>query len=294
MVRVLSTQTWPFGLRLLIPVRQCTKEFMSIEARSSMYRFQPQEERVPTSDMLTSTTTSSNDLISLLKLWHEGYQDPIWAYNHLHDLESVWWVMASFLFTKDFKVEYAPGTQQLPEHVETPERRARRIAVLEGFAASLFKFVTDREREHVFCYRQSLNYGLERLPPFLRGIGLLLNYARLRIMNAYIAAEQHYPVIIPRVEPKRYQELRQALAEMKGCANNEKLKYTVKIDRSIYAARRLLWDAQEAQVPASKPTKRKQEDDTTDAVDGALPDPSSSSAIVASANGSKKARTDTA
>lgn len=261
-----------------------------------MYRFQPEQERKPVSNMLNSNnapTLPSKAVISAIRHRRAGgSKDPIWFYNPLHDLESVWWLMAFFLFTKDFKVEYASGTQPIPEYMEPPEQRVKRITLLEKFAADLF--VTGLKREDIFRFHTSLDYGLNHLPPFLQEIGLLLDDAQLWITNAYKSAEKHYPVINPRVEPEVYQQLQCILAEMKAWANNTELKYTVKIDRSIYAvARRLLRDAQEAQAPVSKPTKRKQGDDATDAADGAQPDPSSTSTIGASASGSKKARTDT-
>jgi hypothetical protein len=196
---------------------------MSIEARVGMFKFQPP--------------------MSFFK--GARVKRPVWFYNPLHDLESIWWMMVFFLFNKDFTVVYKGGIPEAsPGPTESDTDRSTRIKAQMEFAQHLFLF--NDLRDSCLAYHNFLGMKLDCLHPAVSDIGPWLEEARLRVHQAYTRAEMEPEYIGRNVAQGLYDRLQECLGS--GAELAETDKYSAKVAMSIYQAVRMLQNLERTSV----------------------------------------------
>lgn len=222
---------------------------MSVEVHESTYLFA--ESPTPLDTAITpehrvQTPDSSNDNVldgprGLPRRPPPAYpSEPIdalhhWFYNPLHDLESVWWMMAFFLFTKELRPVFLPGVKESDEFVEDADNRASRVRRQEQFAAKLFLTASGTRRLLVITKMFSARLS-HYLPPALYPLGLELERARDALVQCYRAAERDIASIDHQVAEGAHTMLRDCLDSMVVEVSND--EFDLQIAMSIYKASR--------------------------------------------------------
>ena len=115
--------------------------FMAVELEIQAYFFEPLDSRDRAGDTLpySDLTEGKGHLQSVSKshvsVPHKGAPTPF-RYNPLHDLESLWWIAAFFLFKRDVVLDEEEACQPA-------ERARRRVWICRGslFQASAVNFL---------------------------------------------------------------------------------------------------------------------------------------------------------
>lgn len=120
-----------------------------------------------------------------------------WFYNPLHDMESMFWLMAYYVLFRDV---YLPDSPRFPPPFaeESEAERARRIKAQFEFVQCLFVQRDLSERQALMMVHNSLSDKLKEAPlhPALRPIGVCLLQARSALHNAYTNAEKSLPILL--------------------------------------------------------------------------------------------------
>jgi hypothetical protein len=103
-----------------------------------------------------------------------------WTHNHLHDLESLWWVTVWIVIYNHFRLPNEP----LPE-LEQTTLYLRQAQILFP------PIMVDRHR--ISSFRGSFLMNCEGLPENKRGALDLLDFLRLRLIDDYVAVESTLP-----------------------------------------------------------------------------------------------------
>lgn len=157
-------------------------------------------------------------------------------YNPLHDLESIWWIMAYFVINKDIKLacKSTKEHERLAELEESEDDRVARISAQSRFAERLF--IGHDERASTFIVAYHLKNQLKNLHPAMRRIGAILNQARFYLCEAYTDAErQPSRIDYGRVKSNNlYAQLQTCLSTTIKLADQE--LYSIRLTQSIHKA----------------------------------------------------------
>lgn len=148
-----------------------------------------------------------------------------WSYNPLHDMESVWWLAAYFLFAKDFKIV-------LDGRETREEQDTNRIEKQESFAATLFLTATRDERLTAFAMDNFLARKLVLLPPCLVVAGEYLDQIRQDLMATYREAEKNVDLITHDVAASVNPDMQDNLEKMARHVHSKTL--AVEVKQSIF------------------------------------------------------------
>ena len=171
-----------FSGKSLIASQQGSMDFMSIEVAARIYRFYPHRPR-SSEDILAEyykelSALEGNDLDV-----ETAVTDAPFCHNHLHDLESLWWVAAWVAFHKDF---LAIGTKSSITLLDAMKRL--------NLARILFPPVSGMlTRQNGFQYVSSFQDACRQLGPEKGLICRGLSFTRRHLINHYYAIEAKLP-----------------------------------------------------------------------------------------------------
>ncbi|KIP06968.1 hypothetical protein PHLGIDRAFT_127925 [Phlebiopsis gigantea 11061_1 CR5-6] len=240
-------------------VRTGTQDFMAVEVHAQAYKYLPKSKRV-NQDPFGPTDQVIQDIAEgivphgagVVILPPELVEELVFTYNPLHDLESVWWVMAFLLINKDAQIVlWDPKERLLPELSETSTARSIRLSKQASFANSLFLHGGERGSLMDIGYEFEKKIA-KHLHPALRVLGEPLNDIRIELIEAYTAAEVDVRAIDHRASQTVLAKLITSLA--RAVTLSSTILFSIKVPSSI--ARSLANDA------SLKVTKRKPSDDT--------------------------------
>ncbi|KIP06495.1 hypothetical protein PHLGIDRAFT_118886 [Phlebiopsis gigantea 11061_1 CR5-6] len=246
-------------------VRTGTQDFMAVEVHAQDYKFLP-ESMIIDQDPFGPADPAIQGLaegiiprrVRVVIPPPELDEELVFTYNPLHDLESIWWVMAFFLINKDVRlVLWGPEKPLLPEFSETPTARSIRLPKQAKFAHSLFLYGRERVRLMEIGYKLK-NKIAKYLHPALRALGAPLNDIRVALIKAYTAAEVDVRNIDHRAAQTVLAQLNTSLAQAAMLSSPD--PFSIEVPSSI--ARSLKNDA------SLKTTKRKPSDNSTIDDDG--------------------------
>lgn len=157
---------------------------------------------------------------------------PAWFYNPMHDLESLWWIMAWFLFSKDFLVtRKTPLLRKILVHEEEDDATRHRRLKEQMYSS---REVFGSKRPMVFMIDDELYDQMQSLHPAVVDIGGLLEEARFDITEAYRKAEIDRQNIDITAVDGLHDKLQLCLQNSATHAEGE--EYSVDIAASIYKA----------------------------------------------------------
>jgi serine/threonine protein kinase len=153
--------------------QQGTMHFMSIEVAAQKFLFRP----LPKLDM--------NDLISVPK--GKALAKILFSPNHLHDLESLWWVAVWTVFYNHFSKK---GTQSPSVILQDAEEQFQ-------LAQALFPSVQHHNtRDHIFQNTGAFEELYDKLPENNRPFGPGLDIIRQLLITHYLAVEAKCPEFV--------------------------------------------------------------------------------------------------
>jgi hypothetical protein len=171
--------------------------------------------------------------------------DPIWFYNPLHDIESIWWLMTFFLYNKDFTTFHkGRAIETSADFSESDSDRSVRIRNQKQFVEGLFVF--NDARHDAFASNLHLRRRLALLSPAVSAIGPWLEEARIQILQAFQRAELAPELIDRNVARDLYGKLQFCLQKCAGLADTD--EYSINIAMSVYQAVRTLQDSERTSV----------------------------------------------
>lgn len=136
--------------------------------------------------------------VPTISLHTETHRRPVpisWYYNPLHDLESVFWLIAYYVLSRDI---YLPDGLDWPPPFkpESNTARAARIKAQYQFVESLFIRRDPPSRIHLLISFEVLKQQLEETPlhPVLFTIGNMLVAARDALQHQFMLAETTLPI----------------------------------------------------------------------------------------------------
>jgi hypothetical protein len=174
----------PFG-KPLIASQQGTMQFMSIEVAAQMFLF------VPSDPGLSSTEVDELDSAMEQGIgiaWTKVPTVPF-SHNHLHDLESLWWVAVWVVFYNYFS-ERTPSNDR-------PSFTLRDANDQLMLARILFPPALESTTRQIgFQHPKSFHNTCDGLPRNKRAIYLRLNLLRRLLVRDYRVIEAEYPLFV--------------------------------------------------------------------------------------------------
>jgi hypothetical protein len=162
----------------LIASQQGTKNFMSIEVAAQDFLFYPSDPG-PSSTGLDETTKQDEGTAET---------EVSFSHNHLHDLESLWWVAVWVVFYNYF-------SEETPSH-DRPSFTLKDAQGQLKLAGTLFPPILDSStRRHGFQLRKFQNL-CDQLPRNKKPIYDRLNLLRRIIISHYSVIEAGYPLSV--------------------------------------------------------------------------------------------------
>jgi Fungal protein kinase len=158
--------------------RQGTMHFMSIEVAAHMFLFLPQQS--------TESTEFQDKLTSIheKRLTNSKLAKVLFTHNHLHDLESLWWVAVWLVFYNHFRDTQQSNEEPLSD-LQDVERQLGLARIL--FPASIESF---RRRDG---FQQLFPEICNDLPSNKHTIGSYLDLLRSNLVTHYSKVETTLP-----------------------------------------------------------------------------------------------------
>jgi hypothetical protein len=200
----------------LIAFQQGTMHFMSIEVAAQEFLFLPRP-RLTTANL---RQRGHQDVISA----PAGQTEVPFSHNHLHDLESLWWVAVWILFYNHFSKE---ETSSRSVTLHDAEQRLR-------LAQTLFPPVrgSDTCRDGFQTVFQKKYY---KLPEDNRPFGANLDVIRQLLITQYNDVEANLPESIDpdSSDDEIYNGFKMIFSELKSDSDGLKLEYLPKIYKEL-------------------------------------------------------------
>src|SRR5712672_3089707 len=168
----------------LIVSQQGTLSFMPIEVASKRFLFLPSRGGTGLTDFKAYRRAREQDGGTAPKAIP-------FSYNHLHDLESLWWIAVWVVFFNHFS-EGTPTPDRPSLSLEDASRQLKSAQTLFPLA------LESTTREHVFQKDEDFLEKCEGLPSNRKAICLLLDFLRQLLINNYKIVEAKHP---PSVNP---------------------------------------------------------------------------------------------
>jgi hypothetical protein len=216
----------------LIASQQGTKNFMSIEVAAQMFLFGPSD-----------TGFSSTEIDGFLDAEGEPESQVPFSHNHLHDLESLWWVAVWVVFYNNF----SKGTPS----PDCPSLTRQDVESQLDLAETLFPATSrSTDRQNSFQLPNSFRDTCNQLPENKKAICRGLNVLRRLLISHYSVIEAKHP---ESVDPESsddeiYDHFIHLFSNLKILSHNVKLEYIP----YIYA--RLLKEEKNSKRTRSEPT----------------------------------------
>ncbi|GJE94402.1 hypothetical protein PsYK624_105710 [Phanerochaete sordida] len=203
-------------------IRTGTDAFMSVEVAERGYRFVPSKLDTAESEPLASTSKPANRLLDLGSERTRGnrsvsshdkkrmLEDAIvvsgpWRYNPLHDMESLWWLCALFVFDKHAILVPEPGKNIPKADLEPEDERDARLPRQRAHSRKVFHNLSTSDRTALLEKDNTLLIQGRNLHPYLRGdIILSLENIRLSLLGCYKLAERNVAAIDRNVADPTY------------------------------------------------------------------------------------------
>ena len=180
--------------------------FMAVELEIQAYFFEPLDSRDRAGDTLpySDLTEGKGHLQSVSKshvsVPHKGAPTPF-RYNPLHDLESLWWIAAFFLFKRDVALDEEDACKP----AERTRRQAQTIAAENLFNISRSTLLAD------FPVFPTV---LTSLHPSVQPIGRRLEDLRKELVETYRNAEKDPSTITHTVADSLHARFRREFADI--------------------------------------------------------------------------------
>ena len=224
----------------LIGSQQGTVQFMSVEVAARKFLFFPP----PTTSLETSRLSRSavgqgqGLAVARVQFYH----------NHLHDLESLWWVTVWIAFYNNFLEGESSHDQPSPSLQDTKEQLR--------LAGTLFpRSLENKTRLLIFQGPTDFPETCDNLSSNKNDLCSDLNFLRLLLLEHYRAVEAGYPASVDPDSSKYsiYEEFSQAFKDLKASYKGWKLDRIVRIHEELLKAEK------------SKKSKGPRSDSTADA-----------------------------
>jgi hypothetical protein len=171
----------------LIASQQGTLNFMPIEVAAQSFLFLPSHGKTSLTDLKAYVRARKQDGGTL----PEDEPKKPFSYNHLHDLESLWWIAVWVVFYNHF----SEGTTSPDRPSLTLQDASRQFNLAETLFPLALESTT---REHVFQKDKDFLKKCEGLPRNRKAICLLLDFLRQLLISNYKIVEANHP---PSVNP---------------------------------------------------------------------------------------------
>lgn len=172
---------------------QGTADFMSIEVYKMGYKFRARADTLM--PIIDDNAENGWDLIVPAEILDATYVDVPWFYNPLHDLESLFWLIAYYVLSRDI---YLPDALEWPPpfEQESDATRAARITAQYLSIEPLFIVRDQNRRADLLTSFEELKRQLASTPlhPVLFKTGQHLVAIRESLHLAYIEAEKSLPI----------------------------------------------------------------------------------------------------
>jgi hypothetical protein len=174
----------PFG-KPLIASQQGTMQFMSIEVAAQMFLFVPSDPGF--------SSTEVDDFISAIKqgkgIARTNVPTVPFSHNHLHDLESLWWVTVWVVFYNYFS-ERTPSNDRPSFTLKDTNGQLK-------LARTLFPPTLDSaDRQLGFRHFDSFLHVCDKLPDNKKAIYVRLELLRRILISDYTVIEAGYPLSV--------------------------------------------------------------------------------------------------
>ena len=201
-----SFNTW--CERSLSVSQQGTMHFMSIEVAAQMFLFAPRRSRPSANFIEKVQEIKQLKERAATNIKQDKPAKLLFSHNHLHDLESLWWVAVWIVFYNNFSKSQQPDEEPLSD-LQAAERQL-------GVARTLFPSVmksTDRRDGFQTSFSQvceDLPRNKETICTYLEALRTTL---RTTLVDHYIAIESTLPKFINSTasEDDIYEEFKEAL-----------------------------------------------------------------------------------
>jgi hypothetical protein len=159
-------------------------------------------------------------------------------HNHLHDLESLWWVAVWVVFYHRFSEPTTPG--------DHPSLTLQDAEGQLNLAKRLFPSVLkDFDRRDGFKITRTFQNIYRRLPPNKQNTYRDLNFIRQQLISHYQAIEAKYPLVDPNDSTDDiYNDFTRAFSILKSKHHDVVIKPIVKIQRELLNAQRMRLQSQ--------------------------------------------------
>jgi len=168
----------------LIASQQGTMQFMSIEVAAQDFLFGPSDPGPSLTELDEFLNATEQDVGTARSKLEVPF-----SYNHLHDLESLWWVAVWMVFYNYF----SEGTLSRDRPSFTLRDTEARLNLAQTLFPPVFDSIT---RQLGFRYPTSFLNTCERLPGNKKAIYIRLNILRRLLISHYRVIEAGYPLSV--------------------------------------------------------------------------------------------------
>ena len=175
-----------------LTVSQGTPPFMAVEVDSNRHRFRPRQllkppwkrrleqcQKTEKGEVADSKSNSLSDSRTFCRLKLAKSSHPPFDYNPLHDLESLWWLAAQFVFEL--------ADQETRGNLANEDDQAR-LEELRAVASKLFNNPAARQR--TICDEDAFTSDIDCLQGDILRAGQALERWRQQLVECYIKSEK--------------------------------------------------------------------------------------------------------
>lgn len=184
--------------------QQGTMHFMSIEVAAQMFLFTPRRSHPSANFIQKVQQIKQLKERAATNIKQDKPANLPFSHNHLHDLESLWWVAVWIVFYNHFSKSQQPDEEPLSD-LQVAERQLR-------LAGTLFPSVM-KSTDCQNGFQTSFSQVCEDLPRNKETICTYLEALRTTLVDHYIAIESTLPKFITSTtsEDDIYEEFKEAL-----------------------------------------------------------------------------------
>jgi hypothetical protein len=223
-MRTASESPISFLGKPLIAYQQGTMHFMSVEVAAHDFLFTPQQ-RVSMANLEQQDENPAQ----------AGQTGIPFTHNHLHDLESLWWVAVSFLFYHHISKENNSKEKNSKEKSSVPSVTFHDTEQRIELAQTLFPPSGDlATRQHIFQNLNAFQEKYRKLPTEHHQFGARLDFLRKHLINKYQDVEAGLPQSInPDSSDEVYDNFKTIFTLLKPKYVGTKLEYLPNIHKEL-------------------------------------------------------------